>query len=393
MTHSTRYACLTTAICLFANSAIAEDVPKADPKFDLDGDGYVNLGEELNLYLAHKYDPVLATYDTNLNGRLDPSEVANRRAAQSEQNRDRIFLEQDDLERDIGAGEGLPLARPAPTVSESDWTRSFRLRTSFSDPSVLSKTPDAPQVLAANPFRLSYSRDYLNDTEDQGLKGAAFFEWRNRPKGDGSLQIQAYSLGVEIEQSRAGDSTTTDTISARGGGAWLFQNQAQDAFVRSHFVTANTGWITDSSGDLSVLSTQVRYQPLLQLPGFAGNSAWIGKLQYSVTPTLTADYQRVVDDGGQPQFMETDEALFVGAAIGATFGVDTKMLAPLSARLKYQVWDDVSSNADQREYFEAELGWTLSETGRTQFLLTYVNGETPTSLDVEEIRLGLGIAF
>ncbi|MFK7875884.1 MAG: hypothetical protein AB8B71_08885 [Paracoccaceae bacterium] len=269
----------------------------------------------------------------------------------------------------------------------------FRLRGTFHDASVIAPASDELKDRIANPFVLSYLKDNVASDEVFALRGALFGSFRIDNPAGVSPSIASYAFGVVVNQAKANGETTQDTIGFKLGGAWLIGNYKPKALIRSLYMSADVGWLTDSGFDLSVFTANARYEVFGETRGFAGAPYRTGNFAFELRPVAELQFQHVADADGRAEFLGEDNRLYAGIRLLAKAGFVEGPLERMSFDAEYQAFEDVIGTAPSTELVTVGINWALDDDSNAVLRLSYENGETPTQSESDKISMGLGLSF
>lgn len=284
-----------------------------------------------------------------------------------------------------------------PGAINTDGVGGWRLRGSMQAPStigsVLETTATRTQNRIESPFQLSFNQDGISEETSTAVKGALFYKRGRDINDERNLKIISYALGVEVDQVRIDDTTATDTIKFQARTAALFTNSTPGRIVLNQRVDAGIGWLTNSDFDLSVITLDARYAPsgrrlgrITPREGFA----------IQARPSFILEAQNVLDDGNVEAFQGDKDRLFAGARLDVQAGFGSNFSAPLnrlSFSLDYTYLVDLIGRTNDRDLFNATAIWALTEQGEASLLARYTKGQSTSSDPVDQVFVGLGLAF
>ncbi len=267
------------------------------------------------------------------------------------------------------------------------------LRGEFAKPSILDEVDKSVSARSADPLLLSYSDDSQSGTEALSIKGATFWEIRRNIENQRSLKIAAYTIGVEVDRRAVNGVDTSDTIEFQSGGSWKFEATSPDMFWENSFLSANLGWITNSAFELSVGTADLSYVPSSSKRGFGEVPYAVGNAEMQFEPELKAQYQRIIDDAEVDLYEGETDRVYVGGSIDATLSFVESPLDRLSLVAGYEYMKSFTNDLNDTRLFSLQANWKLSEKSPISVVVSYENGDTPTTVDTEAVSVNLGVAF
>lgn len=389
------------------NVAFAEDpsflenIPK---KYDLNGDGLINKGNELSIYLTHQNNAVLAKYDKNIDGVLSQNEVESlNNTFLNDTVRDDIF----DAEEILGDRIGFAVASsssPSPAQDQNPCHTSnnaILLRSAYFAQSIFGTLPkqDADSLKSVTPATFSFSRDNLTDTDVFTLSGAVSFVGHSvfkncNTQAIGALKERAYSAGVVFDRSSSSnpEDEELDSLVLNLNADYFFQDLP---IFSSHYLTGSAALISDFGFDSAVLSTSINWQPSHPKAAI-GVAHLIGDLPFSIRwqPRLKLDFQSILDSGDKQELLDKKDSLFLSPSISAQLFLESDIFADTFIDLNYQHMEDLLNSEKSFDFFEASLNIPLDISNHFLFQARYREGNLPSSRqDVDDYLLGIGVRF
>ena len=375
-------------------------------KYDRNGNGNLDRGSELEVYLIHQRNPVLAKFDIDLNGELSGGEVIKMNKAARERLDDDLLDVEDYLEikpDGITVVEGPSANTPKPSVRTNQVTSGFFIRNAYTTVSVLSEVPrqDTGSLRTSTPATLAYTRDNQADSDQLAISGSTFgfrrwsFQKENKPLRN--LQAAALSGGVVFDRtiSSAEDANEADSLALRINGDAVFNRWP---VFNDHYLTLSTMLTSDFDFDSALLTGGIRWQPVHNPWAIGGvarefeiaNSA----LAFRWQPSIDIEYQRVVDDGGQAQLQEADDFLFVGPLFSAQLFFDFAPFNGAFLNMDYRLMVDALGNAGSFNFIEASANFPLDSTNHYLLNFRFRDGNLPTTRqEVDDSLIGIGVRF
>jgi hypothetical protein len=379
----------------------AQAIPlKCDPKFDFNGNGYVEIGNELEVCKLHERSAIFGQFDTNLNGHIDPDEavVMDRKVRDDSQ----FIAEIEDAKALLQDKPGIPVEKPKPDTSmkpasASGWQTStgFLVRKAYDPIGVFSQL-DTPLARVSG-ADVSFTDDFAGGNKVVSASGAveAYRTWTYSPDGTvlpTGITEGAVHFGAEFNRKINSSSAAhdIDSLTLRAGGEVGIQGPGTVySFVRGNIFDA-----TDFNFDAHVVGGEAEWEPVY-LPAGIGVARKVTGLPvyFRWRPTLHAEYETVLDSGNSATLTQGDNYLFVGPVLtGQLWFAD--WLERLSLDTTYWAMWDAVGTAQSFQYFDIGANWRLDDIGHVALTAKYRNGRTPkTREQVNDVTLGLTAKF
>lgn len=387
--------------------------------YDLDNNSEVVTVEERNLYFSHTKTLKVAEFDTNRNGRIDPSELTAINLAITShvvEESSAYFASQDDASPQVNQ-DPLPLnvvlgtlqqerrSLPAILTPEerererrrqieeekrkyaSEWKQY--VRKSGTDISIRS----GAQAIGRVPASLSFRHDEVSGTTSGRLTGAFGVLNELRIKDihapqDGSAYISAFTYGGSVSLDRSFDSRGSafevDSLTLRAGGDIELANLGFPVQYLSNYAV----YETSTDFDTSRLGVESIYEPF----SFTFLNAMPisnGALTSRFIPTATSRYENILNDPDNTLGVDEIWNLGFGAQFEIDYRADGKVVASLLSRYRHE-WDVLNSSVDSYQWFN-QLSLPLTSNGSASFLIEYTLSENDlTNKETNEIKAGLG---
>jgi hypothetical protein len=386
---------MLAAFATFQSLASAATAPGA-AKYDLNGNGLVDRGVEMEVYLRHLASPILKEFDTNINGVLDAAE-AQAINAQVESS-DALVLARVDVEDKLGVDPGLKVIA-GPLTSKLDPqadTSGILIRKSYEPISAFTMPGKFASAGAAN---FSFKHDFTSGNDSGIASGIieAYQHWNVNTDYSGDIDAlrstrAALHGGIEFDEKldQKNPSKKLDIITARAGGEVEFSGGLFDA----QYWRAGLADTTDSHLDTHVGAVEFEWEPVMNSIGI-GNARRIGSLpiSYRWRPVVHGEYREVLGSGGDSALHGQDNALFLGPIISTELWVEEGLFAGLYVDASYRYFFDINGT-DDLHYFDIGAGYNLDDAGHFVLNARYRNGHTPKGDQrVEDVTIGLGIKF
>jgi hypothetical protein len=354
--------------------------PKADAK--------TYTKEQVAALNARTFVSALAG-DDNLNGRLDPDEVAKiNKAAAVQMKRERDSLEENapkmnlDLDKPHPAEVWDGLAPGLNQPGKKPEQGPFRMRSTVSD---FSKPGGV--VGKVSPAIFSFSRDYLTDSDTWTAKGAVGGFWEEE-WADISAGIEFNRLETEVPGKKDIDSLTFRALLNGSKNVGKTLDQIEWSFGPSY--------ATNFDFDGGLLGATAEVELLWDHDAFTG--AWVARGGKGSALTLR-NFIRAEGGGTVDDFpgvvAADDEYLRVGPQLDVLFwpfGYSENSRLKLKAGYGY-MWEVLSEGPDYKN-FSAGAEWSLDKDGHFVLTVEYINGRLPIlGTDTESLLLSLGVRF
>ena len=353
------------------------------------GDGKTVRTDRADAYVKHILDEhhVLAKYDKNYNGRIDPEELVKLNGyfaglrSRNEAQGYNAFIE-----------NGLPLVlEPAPPpireeVKPREEIAAFHLRENKTELPFASGTDE---FKASNGAAFSWHEDIENDGEQTASVNAAFgFVWQKNfdvPENyqAGSLAFDGLYFGPYVDAQ--GQLLASESVVQLG--ALLGTTMIGGPFDLQRFTTAPY-YQTDFEGRSEVIGATTFWQPHLASVGLGAiKSPDGGLLDYTFLAQATADY-RQVHDPGETGLKRGQNYFWLGGEVTAkVWPFPDVFKKRLFASVTGRLYRDVITGHEATQ-FTTGAGWKLDKDGHASLNLEYTNGESYQDQETEEFIKG-----
>ena len=385
-------------------------------RYDTNGNGRLDTNarprgpSELEVFALHQCQTIYAKLDQDLDGAISPAELAAYQAAAAADNRlnktlEFVMADGREAARDapIDVAEDRTKPAAAKPFSRVETSQGFLIRKDYHAASILSKPPktDPASLRPEGRALLSYVKDNRADDQTLSARGAvvAFHRWSFFGDTQPLPTMTAAAVGGGIEFDRtisSSDSTKeVNALTFRLDGDVEFASLSPfslDYFKLSPNVT------TDFDFKSAQIGIRAEYSPVENILGIGVSRRIPGladlPLEFRWQPTLRVDYQRVLDDGGQPTLIDKNDFFFIGAAIGAQIFFDFKPLERLSLDANYLGMTDLANDAGGFDYLDVSANWALDQARHFSLTANYRTGREPrTRKKVDQITIGFGVQF
>jgi hypothetical protein len=346
-------------------------------KFDGNGNGRIDAGRELDVYLLHKASPIFAKYDVNHNGILDAAEIAAIHAdARKSVTAGAAGARRDEIIDDIGGRPGIPLvelARPEAAKEKNEDQRWF-IRRDKTDISVASRpivTPDA------NGARVSFQYDGLTRQQTWTADGVVSYILAK------DTISEAYQIQAAIVPWAEFHTKFTNTGGGKNSGKLGFGTDAEFELAglpgdTVHYLTLGASYQTDRFTRASIFDAAAKWQPFndnLKL------GAWwtiVPGLQFNWAMSLDATY-RAVENSGSYALAASDYFWVGGWAKGfLRYNLDDKRNIVLT--VQYDRRRELQKGRDAG-LWQTELQYPLDAAGMTSVSIQYKRGREWSTLE------------
>lgn len=404
--------CISSVLISISTVIFAQEPESSDPdylknipaKYDLNGDGLINEGTELNIYLTHQENAILAKHDTNIDGILSASEIKSLNDTfLNDEVRDEIL----DAGNILGERSGFSVAEATkPRVGLNDNpcntdSSATLIRAAYFTPSVFTAFPkkDSDSLRTVAPANFSFTRNNLTESNVFAASGAISFvglqSYKNCDEQSvGALQERAYSAGIvfDLTDSSDPDAQEVDSLAFNLNGDFHLQGWP---LFNSQYITGSSSLISDFGFDSAVLSTSLNWQPFHN-PAAIGVARKLGELPVSIRwqPDLTLDYQVILDSGERAELADENDSLFLSPSISIQLFLESEIFANTFIELNYQHLEDLLDSSRSFDFFESSLNIPLDTDNHFLFQVRYREGNLPSSRQaVDDYLLGLGVRF
>lgn len=383
----------SAAVLVLLISALAANAAELSPeqakRFDTNGDDFVD-SEKATVYARHLYDEhnILADYDKNLNGQIDPDELV-------AVNRDLTNIDREPVSAEVRlrAAEHVPIplmAAPASIEAEvSENVSRAYLREKRVDLGIDTEKPGSDITSGA---AITMANDLDGHQNVVSIEAAAGYLFRKNlpyPEGynPGDLALTAVSFGPYIEAN--GDVNSAESRVAAGivgqaellGGVFDLQRYSIAPYYQ-----------TDFRGDSSVYGAVFTWQPYV-LDWGLGSIRSAGPLDVTWGLSFHGDYRYVADAGGTGLKADDDYG-WLGAVISTKiWPFPDTFDSRLFAELEYSYFYDALSGNDA-SLFRGGVGLNLDDKGSASLNVEYTNGrDYKTETDKNTIKTALKVKF
>jgi hypothetical protein len=373
--------------------------------YDQNGDGLLNEGMELNVFLKHHLSPQLKKFDKNLNGMLDGEEVRLLLTSINDPPLLQSHIEQsENYMNDNNVVKVAAKPKPKPPVKDKvpklKSNSGLLLRSAYSPFSLLSERPkqSAKGLAKVSPALASYSRDNQSDSNELALSGSLSVFHRKPFRQDDAplpgMEAIAYSAGIVFDRkiSSAPNGTNTNVLAFKFNGDMEFVGWP---IFNRQYISTGVELVSDFDFDTAIIAGSIQWQPTHN--SFAiGVTQSVGNLplEYRWQPALRIEYQNIADDGGQAQLMGMDDFAFIGPIVEGQLFLDFLPIRGAFLDGKYRLMKDLLGNGNSYDYFEASANFPLDENNHFLFSFRYREGNLPvTRQAVDDILIGIGFRY
>lgn len=363
---------LGTALLLCSGPAIAQVESLTELKFDLNAD-LVLSGAEIEAYLLHKSNPVVAAIDIDFDGIITPAETATYVSAAKVKVAAKV-AELNEQWREAGGVPVTEVLRASASDPSSPCNKQeglyvrrdrFDLQTYNSD---LGKTQGAA-------IRIS---DNLNGRTTGSIDGLVSYVFRNPCIDPGDdYESGPYLAGYVTAPWVEAHGTFFDTANPNPANKIKFGLDMQYAVAEGHFpfqyLTAAPYFQTDFAGASRIYGFDASWTPYDIANRLGGAIAGTGPLDYYFDVRAETDL-RYVEDGGQTGFMPNTAQAWLGARVGLKgwlFPERWGQNVPLSVGYAYH-WEAISRRT--AELVTASIGWNFTPDKATSISLDFSAG-------------------
>ncbi|PWW03815.1 hypothetical protein DFR52_101503 [Hoeflea marina] len=394
---------ITCAALLLGGLVESRAELKCSAKFDINSNGTVEIGKEIDICILHQTSSVHRTFDRNLNGVIDGNELADLEAG-VRKSADFVTLSVDTAD-ELGSRRGIKpqaAAKPEPPSKDRFNTKSgILLRNAYQAPSViLAPTENLAKVAGAS---FTFSHDRLTDNYTASGTGAlmVYGHWdlnglsgfnSEQPPGAGNfLTGAAAHVGIEFDRkvNRSNPSRDINSLVFKAGGEAEFGGP-----YWSHYIRADLFDSSDFELNSHVIGGSLEYEPVSLDLGI-GVARQIGglPLYYRWRPVAHIEYQHVADTGGSAVLESQPDIAFGGPVITGELYLGGA-LERLFFNATYWQMFDLGGDIPDFHYFEVGANWGLDEKGHLALTAKYRTGNLPkTRQSVDDITIGLTAKF
>jgi len=373
----------------FVAANAAELSPEQAKRFDTNGDDFVD-SEKATVYARHLYDQhnILADYDKNLNGQIDPDELVAI-------NRDLSNIDREPVSAEVRlrAAEHVPIPlMAAPASIEAEVTENVSrayLREKRIDLGIDTEKPGSDITSGAAITMANDLDGHQNVVSIEAAAGYLFRKNLSYPEGysPGDLALTALSFGPYIEAN--GDVNSAESRVAAG-----FVGQAEllgGVFDLQRYSIAPY-YQTDFRGKSSVYGAEFAWQPYV-LDWGLGSIRSAGPLDVTWRLSFQGDYRYVADAGGTGLKADDDYG-WLGAVISTKIWPFPGTLEHrLFAELEYTYFND-TLGGNHASLFQGGVGLNLDDEGSATLNIRYTNGrDYKTVTDKNAIKTALKVKF
>lgn len=390
-----RFCSLIASFVLLATAVqvAAGDLSEGQLKrFDENGDQFVDK-EKAGVYARHIYDQhnILADYDQNLNGRIDPGELDVINADLSAIDREPVSAEVR-----LRAQESVPIplkAGPASieAVISENVSKAY-LREKRVEIGIDTETPGADVTDGA---AITMTNDFDGNQNIASITAAAGYLFRHNfayPEGykPGALALTAISLGPYVEADGDVDSDESRVsiggiaqAEFLGGGVFDLQRYSVAPYYQ-----------TDFEGESSVYGAAFSWQPYILGWGLGSvRRVADGSIDVTWGLSVQGDYRHVAS-AGATGLTEDDDYAWLGASVSAKIWPFPEMLdSRIFAEVEYSYFYDFVGGGEA-SLFTGGLGLSLDEEGNASLSVEYVNGrDYQTETYKNAVKTALKVKF
>lgn len=353
---------------------------------------------ELKVIARHQADPMLRKYDTNCNGRLDPSEL------------EQYYKDLDDkaaiYERHLAKKfpkTATPLEQVKGAVAPEEEARvgpPFLIRDAYSQYSITN--PPTPRNMASG-AHFSYTRDLRTQNEILSATGAilGYFYQPYQPDDKSGLYAAGVRSivavpGVEFDRkiNRNDPSDSVNYLGFRFIGE--VETESNGPFTSNYFRTS--AYLKSDFGFRSkIAGFDADWEPRNVAIGVGAGHKIPGiPVLFRWQPTVHAEYEKVVEAGNVPKVMTGDEFFRAGPTLQVNFWIISGFLEGLSLEAQYRYLWTVFGPASEthRQYLQVVAGYPIDKAGNIAVEAKYRNGRTPgNGSEVHDYTLGLSVRF
>lgn len=363
-------------------------------------DGKTLTQQELKVYLLHLASPILAQYDKNLNGKIDPSEAAAIASdAESKLKSGPVAARRDEILGVVGTRTRVPVEEiaslnPAPAAKNDEKKLPLYIRRNRIDVGIAGFANQPVPTPDAQGARISYTRDGLTKEQIWTIDGNVSYviasgDIPGQKYEKGVPQLTAYAIvpWIDIHRQTSTNPKAKMTDTSTIGTDAAFEVYG-GPFGGASYFALSPSYQTDNVSDASIFDVAGHWQPY----GILGVGTWhkiFPGLQFTWHTGLDADYREVKKPG---QFV------LPGTNFAWTGGwVQGKWRFGISPNYLFMLTTTYSRNYDwtnQRDagLFTGDLAYQIDPTGMTSVSLTYKHGRDWTTFSQFDL-LTAGLNF
>jgi hypothetical protein len=373
--------------------ASAGDLSREQVKrFDANGDEFVDRDKAV-VYARHIYDKhnILADYDSNVNGRIDPQELETLNADLASID---VTPESAEIRLRVEQNAPIPLeAGPASieaVISENvsrAYLREKRIEIGIDT--------EEPGDAIASGAAITMTNDIEGHENIASITAAAGYLFRRNlsyPEGyiGGDLALTAISFGPYVE---ADGDVNSDESRVSIGAVAQAEVLGGPVFDLQRYSIAPY-YQTDFKGESSVFGAALSWQPyILDLGLGSVRRIADGNLDFSWGLTLQADYRRVGDAGATGLSPDDDYAWLGGTASARFWPFPDFFESRVFADAQYSYFYDVVGG-QSASLFSGGIGLAIDEAGNATLNVEYVKGrDYQTETDKNQVKTALKVKF
>ncbi|MCR9134747.1 MAG: hypothetical protein NXI27_02030 [Alphaproteobacteria bacterium] len=367
-----------------------------DSKFDINQNGRIDFGQEIDACTIHKVSETFRTYDTDFNGNLENHEL--RQIDTKVKNSEKYSKAIVDA-RALVTTDGVPLnPDPPDTPPNKDHflaQSGFTLRKAYEGGSIWALPEYTPKISGA---QFTYTHDQHGNNNVFVANGALSFyrRWALNKNRDNQkipyLNGAIWNIGAVFDYTANRNDPTkeTDSLTFKTGGGLSFEGGKID-----HLVSADLFDATDFDTEKQVLGIEFEYEPVSNPLGLGlAKKVKDMPIFYRFRPVLHSEYQFVADAGDSAVLAKAEDHFFVGPILNAELWFSGKYLDRLSLDATYWYQWDALGNADPFDFFQISANYELDQKGHAALTATYRIGNIPKTREaVDDISVGLTTKF
>ena len=349
--------------------------------------------DKAKVYARHLYDKhnILADYDRNLNGRIDPDELE-----QINVDLAAIDSSSESAEIRLRSEQHVPIPLESSPASIEAAVRENVSRAYLREKRIeIGIDTEKPGDSVANGAAITVTNDIDGHKTVTSISAAAGYMFRHNfalpsDYNPGDLALTAVSFGPYVEANGEVDSATSRVSFGAIAQAELFGGQVFD-LQRFSFAPY---YQTDFRGDSSIYGAALSWQPYVLDLGL-GSIRRLGEDGFDFTwgLSLQGDYRHVADAGGTG-LKSHDDYGWVGAAASVKIWPLPELLqSKIFAQVQYSYFHDAIGHGSA-SVLTAGLGYTIDEAGNASINVEYIKGEDyQTETDKNTIKTALKVKF
>ena len=386
------------AIIFMVTSVISANAATLDvAKFDRNGNGLIDKGEEAEALIKHSNDELFRKADTDYDGKISTTE----QAVYDTDLTGKLSADLGDFEDEIeGTGKdgmSLPKAEEFAGIdeppSEPSWTDNIYIRKSHE---VLGILEEAKERSKAQGAVFSYARDHEADNGVWTAQGAAMYRFLKStgfaPKSsEGGITAYAFVPSVTFNRlsNTKKDVKDIDSLVFRLGGQLEYMGGSN--FITGQYFRLNATYGTDFGFDSDVIGVEAEWEPVILNWGIGvARRGFGGALDYRWRGILHAEYGKTLDVGEKDNLNE-DET-FVRAGPKFSIGLWPTAIDRVGINASWYYLRGFSGNPNSVSMLESSLEYSLDKEGRFKLVASYQDGEQLITLDKTKVfSVGLSI--